>query len=92
MAGQGWINLSVDGMAVHSMSQQDKCYCQVMTLQGHACLLIAGRPWPNLSGRTWTGLPDPACSAPQDERMTWFGPVHEKRKAYLILASLHQYV
>ncbi len=67
-------------------------YCQDMASQGHACPLIAGRPWPTLSGRTWTGLPDPTCSAPQDERMTWFGPVHEKRKAYLILASLHQYV
>ena len=67
-------------------------YCQDMASQGHDRPLIAGRPWPNLFGRTWTGLPDPACSAPQVERMTCFGPVYEKRKAYLILASLHQYV
>lgn len=67
-------------------------------LSGHnltrPCLSVNCKscPWPSLPVRTWTGLPDPSCSAPQVERMTWFGPVHEKRKAYLILASLHQYV
>ena len=80
------------GRSQHVTAGQVPC-CQVMTLQGHACPLLADNaPWPTLPGRTWTGLNDLSCSAPHDERMTWFGPVHEKRKAYLILASLHQYV
>lgn len=53
---------------------------------------VTVRSWPYQARLVLARPGRAAWPAPQDERMTWFGPEHEKRKAYLIMASLQQYV
>lgn len=54
-------------------------------LSGHdltrPCLSVNCRsPMADLARSDLDGLNDLSCSAPQDERMIWFRPVHEKKK------------